>query len=146
MYSSCQGFPRVPTHCPPGFMGRYTVMPGDSMYFIAQRFGVSLEALIAANPHIPDPSLIFPGDVLCVPPQVPPPPPPSERCPCPITLNDFVGRNVEVTTPCGMVSGRLVFVGDNSIILQERHNAQTTIVSCREICFVRIGRYGPREE
>ena len=37
------------------------------MFLIAQRFGVSLQALINANPHITDPSLIFPCDVLCVP-------------------------------------------------------------------------------
>lgn len=63
--------PRVPTTCPPGFQGRYTVQPGDTMFFIAQTFGVSLQALINANPHIPNPNLIFPGDVLCVP-GVPP--------------------------------------------------------------------------
>ncbi len=63
---------RVPASCPPGFQGRYTVQPGDTMFFIAQRFGVSLQALINANPHITNPSLIFPGDVLCVPGGGPP--------------------------------------------------------------------------
>lgn len=63
---------RVPKHCPPGFQARYTVTSGDTIYFIAQRFGVSLDALIAANPQITDPSVIFPGDVLCVPGAAPP--------------------------------------------------------------------------
>ena len=58
---------RIPKHCPPGFQGRYTVKPGDTMFLIAQRFGVSLQALIKANPHITDPNKIFPCDVLCVP-------------------------------------------------------------------------------
>ena len=58
---------RVPTSCPPGFKGRYTVREGDSMFKIAQRFGVTLDALIAANPHITNPKVIIPGDVLCVP-------------------------------------------------------------------------------
>ncbi|NLA11262.1 MAG: LysM peptidoglycan-binding domain-containing protein [Firmicutes bacterium] len=58
---------RVPKHCPPGFQGRYTVAPGDTMYYLARRFGVSLDALIAANPQISDPNQLFPGDVLCVP-------------------------------------------------------------------------------
>ena len=57
---------RVPASCPPGFQGRYTVQPGDTMFFIAQRFGVSLQALINANPISPT-VLVFPGDVLCVP-------------------------------------------------------------------------------
>lgn len=64
---------RVPVSCPPGFQGRYTVQPGDTMFFIAQRFGIPLNELTAANPHIPDPSVLFPGDVLCVPGAAPPP-------------------------------------------------------------------------
>lgn len=58
---------RVPATCPPGFQGRYTVRSGDTMFFIARRFGVTLQALISANPHISNPNLIFPCDVLCVP-------------------------------------------------------------------------------
>jgi LysM repeat protein len=58
---------RVPATCPPGFMNRYTVRTGDTMFIIAQRFGVSLQALINANPHISNPNQIFPCDVLCVP-------------------------------------------------------------------------------
>jgi LysM repeat protein len=58
---------RQPKSCPPGFSGRYTVRPGDTMFLIARRFGVSLQALISANPHITNPNLIFPCDVLCVP-------------------------------------------------------------------------------
>lgn len=59
--------PRIPKHCPPGFTRRYTVVPGDTMFFIAQQCSISLQALIMANPHISDPHRIFPGDVLCVP-------------------------------------------------------------------------------
>lgn len=132
--------PRVPTFCPPGFQGRYTVVPGDTMFLIAQRFGVSLDALIAADPQIPNPNLIFPGDVLCVPGTAPPPPPPQEPCPCPATLFDFLGRVVQVTTPCGLVSGYLDSVNDNSIILIDNESYRTIIVPCREICFVRVLR------
>lgn len=58
---------RAPSVCPPGFQGEYTVVKGDTMFFIAKRFCITLEALIHANPHIPNPNLIYPGDVLCVP-------------------------------------------------------------------------------
>ncbi len=61
-----------PTVCPPGTFS-YTVQPGDSMFSIAQKFGVSLDALIAANPQIPNPNLIFPGQIVCVPTVTPPP-------------------------------------------------------------------------
>jgi len=63
--------PRVPQNCPPGFLGRYTVVPGDVFYLIAQMFRVRLEALAVNNPHIPNPNILFPGDVLCVPGLVP---------------------------------------------------------------------------
>lgn len=63
--------PRVPVTCPPGFLGRYTVRPGDTFFRIAQFFRTRLEALAVNNPHIADPNLIFPGDVLCVPGLIP---------------------------------------------------------------------------
>ena len=59
--------PRVPSSCPIGFQGRYTVVSGDTMFLIAKRFGISLQTLIKVNPHISNPNLIFPDDVLCVP-------------------------------------------------------------------------------
>ena len=61
---------RVPSSCPVGFQGRYTVKSGDSMFSIAEKFGVTLQALINANPHITNPGEIFPCDVLCVPSKV----------------------------------------------------------------------------
>ncbi|WP_406676136.1 LysM peptidoglycan-binding domain-containing protein [Moorella sp. ACPs] len=51
--------------CPHGF--HYTVKSGDTMYLIARRFGITLNELIAANPQIQDPNLIYPGQVLCIP-------------------------------------------------------------------------------
>lgn len=45
----------------------YTIQPGDTFFLIARRFGVTLQELIAANPQIPDPARIFPGQVICVP-------------------------------------------------------------------------------
>ncbi|HEY9059467.1 MAG TPA: LysM peptidoglycan-binding domain-containing protein [Pseudobacteroides sp.] len=63
--------PRVPQNCPPAFLGRYTVLPGDTFYTIAQMFRLRIEALAANNPHIPNPNILFPGDVLCVPGMIP---------------------------------------------------------------------------
>lgn len=45
----------------------YIVRPGDTMFLIAQKFGVSLDALIAANPQVRNPDMIFPGEVLRIP-------------------------------------------------------------------------------
>ena len=57
--------------CPNGQL--YTVKPGDSMYTIARQFGIPLSSLIAANPQVSDPNLIFPGQSLCVPGSMIPP-------------------------------------------------------------------------
>ncbi len=45
----------------------YTVQPGDTMFLIAQKFGIDLDALIAANLQIENPDLIYPGQVIDVP-------------------------------------------------------------------------------
>lgn len=48
----------------------YTVIKGDTLYSIAQRFGSSVEAIGRANhlfQPVTDPGLIYPGDVLVVP-------------------------------------------------------------------------------
>jgi len=44
-----------------------TVRRGDNLWSIAQKHGVSLKALIAANPQIDNPRLIFAGQVVRVP-------------------------------------------------------------------------------
>jgi LysM repeat protein len=43
----------------------YTVVPGDTLSAIAERFGTTVDALVALN-HIADPNLIYPGQVLVV--------------------------------------------------------------------------------
>ena len=48
-------------------MFTYVVQQGDTLSGIAQRFCVGLAALEAANPQIPDPNLIFPGQLLTIP-------------------------------------------------------------------------------
>lgn len=56
--------------CPNGFL--YTVVAGDTMFRIASKFGVSLNALIAANPQVANPNVIVAGQVLCIPRKAPP--------------------------------------------------------------------------
>ncbi|MGI6574618.1 MAG: LysM peptidoglycan-binding domain-containing protein [bacterium] len=65
----CIPFPPAPRPCS-GFL--YTIQPGDSLYFIAQRFGISLRALMRANPQIINPHIIYPGQVICIPVPSPP--------------------------------------------------------------------------
>ncbi|HBE76359.1 MAG TPA: peptidoglycan-binding protein, partial [Firmicutes bacterium] len=73
---NCVGFQPGPIspNCPGG--QSYTVKSGDTMFFIAKRFNVSLQDLINANPQIPDPNTIFPGQAICIPFA-----PPMPACP-----------------------------------------------------------------
>ena len=54
---------------PDGFVGgsQYFVKPGDTLSHIAKDHGVSLDSLIAANPQIKNPDLIYPGDEIRIP-------------------------------------------------------------------------------
>ena len=45
----------------------YTVRKGDTLWGIAKRYDVTLAALIAANPQIKTPNLIYPGDKVLIP-------------------------------------------------------------------------------
>ena len=62
-----------PVPCPGGTI--YVVQPGDTLFLIAQRFGVPLQTLIAANPGI-DPLRLQIGQTLCIPGIAPPIPEP----------------------------------------------------------------------
>lgn len=45
----------------------HTVAAGDTMWKLAVRYQVGTREIIDANPQIPDPNLIYPGQVLTIP-------------------------------------------------------------------------------
>lgn len=60
--------PLTTTSAPPVSQTRiYTIQPGDTLNAIANGFGVSVDALMAAN-GITDPTTIQPGGALIIPP------------------------------------------------------------------------------
>lgn len=71
----------------PTYGSRYTIQRGDTLGNIAVRSGCTLSALLAVNPQIQNPSLIYVGQVINLPvgaqkpPANPPPPPPTCNCP-----------------------------------------------------------------
>ncbi|HEX3047387.1 MAG TPA: LysM peptidoglycan-binding domain-containing protein [Bacillota bacterium] len=54
----------TPGSCPGGFM--YTVLPGETLYGLATRYGIVVPALIAANPGI-TPEGLKAGQRICIP-------------------------------------------------------------------------------
>lgn len=62
--------PPPPQNCAVQF---YTVKAGDTLFNISNRFGVTVAQILAANPQIENPDLIFIGQVICIPPAVPKP-------------------------------------------------------------------------
>lgn len=50
----------------------YTVQPGDTLFLLSRRFGVSIQQILNVNPQITNPDLIFVGQVICIPTGVPP--------------------------------------------------------------------------
>ena len=48
-------------------MEHYTVKKGDTLWLIAKRNKISLEALVASNPQIHDPNYILPGMRINIP-------------------------------------------------------------------------------
>lgn len=49
----------------------YTILAGDTLYNIAARYNITLQSLLAANPQITNPYVIFPGQVICIPISTP---------------------------------------------------------------------------
>jgi len=61
--------------CPSGTVG-YFIQPGDTYYLLAQRYGTTVDAIIAANPGV-NPNMLVVGQRICIPtvPGVPVCPP-----------------------------------------------------------------------
>lgn len=51
----------------------YTVKATNTLYSIAQRFGITVQQIIAANPQIVNPNNILVGQVICIPNGTPTP-------------------------------------------------------------------------
>jgi len=53
----------------------YTVRQSDTLFVIGQRFGVTVQQILAANPQITNPNVIFVGQRICIPDGAAPPQP-----------------------------------------------------------------------
>jgi LysM repeat protein len=65
------GYTSDPVYYPPSYGGTYVVQRGDTLAKIARRSGVSLSDVLAVNPQIYNPSLIYAGQVVSLPAAAP---------------------------------------------------------------------------
>jgi len=54
----------------PQAMKSYRIKKGDTLYYIAQLFGIPLQQLLAANPQIENPNQIFVGQIINIPRRI----------------------------------------------------------------------------
>ena len=97
----------------------YRVVSGDTMFEIARRFGITLDALIAANPQIADPNLIFPGQEICVPV-------PSAVTPIPAPMPAPVSPIIPAPGPCFNGTLYTVRPGDTLFEIARANNISLT--------------------
>ncbi len=117
--------PFPPGPCPTGTF-QYTVQRGDTLFFIAQRYGTNVSAILAFNPQITNPNLIIEGQVICVP-STPPAPPvcPADAFSYPIaqgdtlfliaqrfgtTVSAILSLNPQITNPNVVFPGQVICV------------------------------------
>lgn len=53
--------------CPPGTTIDYVIQKGDTLSSIAKRYGVTVQAILAINPQITNPNLLFVGRAIKIP-------------------------------------------------------------------------------
>jgi len=64
-----ENIPPPPSRCPGGFF--LGILPGQTLSRIAQRFNITVDEILAVNPQIANPNLIFAGQIICVPVPAP---------------------------------------------------------------------------
>lgn len=65
-YPGTPGMPDQTTVCPTGAVP-YIVQEGDTLYAISRMYGATVAEILAANPSITQTSMLFIGQVVCVP-------------------------------------------------------------------------------
>lgn len=121
--------PTTPPEMPPSKRTEYVVQPGDTMFSIARRFGVSLDVLIRANPQVTNPDMIIAGEIIIIPGGVPVPPSPGPG-PSPgrryvvqagdtmffiarsfaVSLDVLIAFNPQIPNPNVLVPGQVVLI------------------------------------
>ena len=104
---------------------QYVVQRGDTLSIIARRFGTTVSAILARNPQITNPDLIFPGQVITIPTAgqpTPPSPRPGRYIVQPgdtlsiiarrfgTTVAAILSRNPQITNPDLIFPGQIIIL------------------------------------
>lgn len=117
----------APTAAPTQVTGfRYVVQPGDNYYRIARRFGVSVQAILAAN-NVTNPNLLYAGTVLIIPGVSGPVASPTSPAPAP----GATAVPTQDNTPPADAIRYTVVAGDNLFRLARRFN--TTVARIKQL-------------
>jgi LysM repeat protein len=103
----------TPTPTPSGETTTYAVQPGDTLTRIAQRFGTTVQAILAANPQITNPNLIYVGQVIRIPGT-------GEVTPTPTTTTPTPTPTTSTPTPSGETTTYVAQAGDTLTRIAER--------------------------
>jgi LysM repeat protein len=124
--TSAPGNPPAPTAAPTQVTGlHYVAVPGDNYYRIARRFGITVNALLAANPSA-RPNVLYVGQVLIIP-GVSGAPAPTPGAPVPTTV-------APAPTSAAPPPGAFTYIvqrGDNLFRLSLRFN--TTVARIKQL-------------
>lgn len=71
----------------------YTIQSGDSLYQLSIKFGIPLAELMAANPQLQNPDLIYSGQIITIPQGTIPKSRDKYRLPEPYPKIRVVGKN-----------------------------------------------------
>jgi LysM repeat protein len=103
----------------------YTVQPSDSLSVIANTYGTTVAAIMALNPQITDPSLIYPGELLQIPQGV------VVEPIIPLTGSSVV-VTPEVNTPGSTIRVSVSNFPDKTPILVSVHPLNSTLVEVKK--------------
>ena len=117
----------------PPTSGTYVVQWGDTLAKIGGRFGVSWRDILAVNPQIHNPSLIYAGQVINLPgggiPPYNPPPPHPRPCNCPPSHPDGSLSSLKISYKNGLFvrsepGGAIIASGRNKTVWYYRSDSR----------------------
>lgn len=121
---------------PPAAGGTYVIQVGDTLAKIANRFGTTVSAILAVNPQIYNPNIIYVGQVINLPAGMGSPHQPPKPCNCPVPAPGHELSTAKVNYKGGMYirsepNGAIIASAmNNTTVYYYRNSAYTDFGGC----------------